>query len=58
MGFENESLKDKIKRSDELYKKLFENSPLIIILADFEGTIIDCNKNIEKLGEITREELV
>ena len=34
---------EKLKKSEEKYKLLFERSPIPIILSDLKGTVIDCN---------------
>ena len=38
----------KLKNSEEKYKLLFEKSPIPIVITDFKGIIIDCNKATEQ----------
>ncbi|MHA1377118.1 MAG: PAS domain S-box protein [Candidatus Helarchaeota archaeon] len=58
MGFEKGSIKDVIKNSEKFYKKLFEGSPSNIILADENGIILDCNKNVENIAKSPRNEII
>ncbi|MCK4384195.1 MAG: PAS domain S-box protein, partial [Candidatus Lokiarchaeota archaeon] len=48
----------KLKESEEKYKNLFEQSPMAILLINFEGIIEDCNKPTEVLFGYTKEELL
>ncbi len=39
---------EKLKNSEEMYKLLFERSPIPMVITDFKGVIIDCNKASEQ----------
>jgi PAS domain S-box-containing protein len=38
-----------LKRSEETYRLIFENSPLGVCLFDSKGVVIDCNKNLSEI---------
>ncbi|OGI04205.1 MAG: hypothetical protein A2Y25_08860 [Candidatus Melainabacteria bacterium GWF2_37_15] len=42
----------------ELYKQIFENLPEGVAICDAQQSIIDVNKNFEKLTKFSREELI
>jgi len=48
----------KLKESEEKYKSLFEQTPIAILLINFELRIEDCNTSAEVLFGYTREELL
>ncbi|MFX1450783.1 MAG: PAS domain S-box protein [Promethearchaeota archaeon] len=49
---------NKLKESEEKYRHLFEDSPLAIFIADFDGKIVDCNEVVHKMSKYTKEELI
>ena len=54
----NQLLKDRIEIIEEKYKRLFEESPLSIIILREGGKIIDLNPITEKLFGYSRQELL
>ncbi|TFG23262.1 MAG: PAS domain S-box protein [Promethearchaeota archaeon] len=51
-------LEQKLKLSEERYRFLFENSPLAIILSDFNGVIREINPATEKLIGYSKKEVI
>ncbi len=51
-------MEDKLKKSEEKYRQLFENSPFGIILIDQQGIIINCNPACEKFIGYEKGELI
>lgn len=46
------------KESEKKFLHLFETSPYVIVLLNFEGTIIDCNSTTEKLFKYKKDDLI
>jgi len=57
-AIERKKTEQKLKESEEKYKNLFEQSPMAILLINFEGIIEDCNTPTEVLFGYTKEELL
>ncbi|MFW9971478.1 MAG: PAS domain-containing protein [Candidatus Odinarchaeota archaeon] len=57
---EEKLLQEKIalKDAEHMFHHLFETSPSSIILLNFKGDIIDCNRTSEKLFNYTKDELI
>jgi PAS domain S-box-containing protein len=55
---EKKKAEQEIKKSEQKYRLLFENSPNAIILANSKGIILDFNYVTEKLMGIKRDELI
>lgn len=55
---ERKKAEEIIKLNEELYRTLFETSPVGIILEDVEGKIIDVNKKFCQITGYSREELL
>jgi len=55
---EKYNLEQKLKRSEERYRFLFENSPFAILLMDSNGVIRDSNPATEKLIGYKKEEFI
>ncbi len=47
-----------IKESEERYRKLFENAPIGLGVADVEGNLVEFNESILRPGGYTREEIL
>ena len=47
-----------LRESEEKYRHLFNNSPISVILFDFNGTIMDCNTSTENLFGDKKDELI
>lgn len=48
-------IEEKLRKSEEKYKHLFQNSPYGVILIDFEDKIIDLNSTMERLFGYSRK---
>ncbi|MFX1502816.1 MAG: PAS domain S-box protein, partial [Promethearchaeota archaeon] len=48
----------KLKESEEKYRKLFNNAPFAIALFDNDGYILDCNVSSSKITGYQKEELI
>jgi len=55
---DRKAAEQKLKESEEKYKSLFEQTPMAILLINFEGIIEDCNTFTEVLFGYTKEELL
>ncbi len=55
---EEEMAKQKLKESEEQYRHLFEQSPIIIVIIDYDGTFISVNSPFLNYFGYKREELV
>ncbi len=55
---EKKKAEQELKKSEEKYRLLFENSPNAIILANSKGIILDFNQVTEKLLGFKRDELI
>ncbi len=51
-------IENSLKESEELYRSVFENSPLGIFHFDVNGYITDCNKKFAKIIGPSREKLI
>ncbi|MFX1260427.1 MAG: PAS domain S-box protein, partial [Promethearchaeota archaeon] len=49
---------EKLRKSEEKYRFLFEKGPFSIILFNSDGIIIDCNPTTQKLFEYKKTELI
>ncbi len=49
---------ERLIKSEEKYRNLFESSPNIILIMNTEGIIIDCNSPSEKLSGFKRSDLI
>ena len=57
--FEKKVVEEKLKESEEKYRRLFEEALDAIFLADVEtGTLIDCNETAAQLVERERSEII
>ncbi len=57
-AIERKKTEQKLKESEEKYKDLFEQTPMAILLINFEGIIEDCNTSSEVLFGYTKKELL
>ncbi len=48
----------KLKESEAKYRTLFDASPEAVVLIGLDGTILDCNDAIEKIGGMQKEEFI
>ncbi len=55
---EQKEAEQKLKESEEKYRHLFNNSPISVMLFDFEGTLVDCNTSTENLFGDKKDELI
>ncbi|MFX0132710.1 MAG: PAS domain S-box protein [Candidatus Hodarchaeota archaeon] len=55
---ERKSFEQTLKRSEEKFRFLFENTPSSILLLNPEGIIVDCNPATEKITGYKKQELV
>lgn len=56
---EHRKLLDEIKKSEELYRDLFDNAPDMYHIFDKAGVIIDCNETeVKALGYKTKKEII
>lgn len=58
VALENATLFERLRRSEERYMDLFENSPDMYHLVNREGTIVSCNQTEATLLGYRKEELV
>jgi len=47
-----------LKKSEEQFRRLFENSPNAIILNNQEGIIVDCNSATERIFGVNKNQLI
>ena len=57
-AIERKKTEQKLIESEEKYKNLFKQSPMAILLINFDGIIEDCNTPTEVLFGYTKEELL
>ncbi|TFG24161.1 MAG: PAS domain-containing sensor histidine kinase [Promethearchaeota archaeon] len=55
---ERKSFEQTLKRSEEKFRFLFENTPSSILLINPEGIIVDCNPATEKITGYKKQELI
>ncbi|MFX0005977.1 MAG: PAS domain S-box protein [Candidatus Hermodarchaeota archaeon] len=55
---ERKKAEQKLKESEEKYRKLFDNAPFAILLFNTDGFILDCNNQTEKITGYSKEELI
>ncbi|MFX1241854.1 MAG: PAS domain S-box protein [Promethearchaeota archaeon] len=55
---ERKKAEQKLKDSEEKYRKLFDNAPFAILLFNTDGFILDCNNQTEKITGYSKEELI
>ncbi|MFX0022256.1 MAG: PAS domain S-box protein [Candidatus Hermodarchaeota archaeon] len=55
---ERKKAEQKLKDSEEKYRKLFDNAPFAILLFNIEGNILDCNNQTYNLTGYSKEELI
>ena len=57
-ALEQKRTEDKLKESEKRYKNLFKTAPLMIILFDFNGIIVDVNKKVCDTLDLKKEDLI
>ena len=55
---EKKKLEIKLRKSEEKYRHLYENSPYAILLINTRGDILDCNYRAEELSGFERNKLI
>ena len=55
---ERKRFEQNLKRSEQKFRFLFENTPISIIILNPEGVIVDCNPPTEKITGYKKEELI
>jgi len=55
---EAKEMERKLKESEERYRAVFENSPLGIVLASVDTTILDCNNAALRMFGMRREDVI
>ncbi len=55
---EQKKTEKKLKESEKMYRKIFEDSPFSIIIVNLEGDLIDCNPATTIYSGYNREDLI
>ncbi|MFX1420146.1 MAG: PAS domain S-box protein [Promethearchaeota archaeon] len=55
---ERKKAEQKLKESEEKYRKLFNNAPFVIVLFKTDGFIVDCNDQTYNITGYSKEELI
>ncbi|RLI74935.1 hypothetical protein DRO97_04615 [Archaeoglobales archaeon] len=55
---EKKRMEKELKKSEEKYRRLFEQNPVAITVADKDGKFVDVNEEFAKLTGYTKEEIV
>ncbi len=55
---EKKLAEDKLRESVEKYRILIETAPISIVLMDFKGKILECNKGTESYTRLPRDQII
>ena len=55
---ERKQAEDRLRRSEEKFKALFDLAPVGIAFLDSRLNIVDCNPALERMSRLSREELL